>query len=132
MSSQGDVRIPKRAGSNVAFLGVELKDATIVICSVFLGLFCGSALDWGNIGYICMPVGGYFINRAYVDWQSRTLPGAVRKFFFSHGLAGYSPALDSQKTVYVGDSKVANLAATKQLDNLIAAAKRSQSGTERA
>lgn len=81
-------RIPRRGNAGVAFLGVEIKDAVIVIGSVFAGLLCGSAFDMGNVGYLGMPIGGYFVNRLYIDWQTKTLPGAFRNFLFSKGLWG--------------------------------------------
>lgn len=124
MSDKTQCRIPRRAGASVAFLGVELSDAMILLVSVFAGLFCGSFLQWGNYGYILMPVGGFFLNRMYIDWQSRTLPGAARKFFYSLGVKGYSPTLDSQKNVYVGDGRIANLGSSQHLNELIEKSKR--------
>lgn len=109
-------RIPKRGDAGVAFLGVEMQDAIIVIGSVFVGLFCGSALGMGNVGYLGIPIAGYAVNRVYIDWQSRTLPGAFRNFLFSIGLSGYSDALKSQKTIFIGDNQIINPAATQVVD----------------
>lgn len=101
-------RIPRRGGSGVAFLGVELKDATILLSSLFLGLVCGTAFEMGNTAFIGFPVGGYFANRVYVDWQAKSTPGAFRTYLFSKGIWGYSAALEKQKTLFVGDSTVIN------------------------
>ncbi len=118
-------RIPKRGDADVAFLGVEIKDAIIVIGSVFVGLFCGSALDMGNVGYLGMPFGGYVLNRWYIDWQSKTLPGALRNFLFSLGLAGYSESLKSQKTVFIGNNQIINPSASQVVDEYMKKATRS-------
>ncbi len=96
--------IPKRAGANVAFLGVELKDAAILIASVFLGILSGSMFGMGNLGYLGMPLAGYFLNRIYIEWQSRNPRGVVRRQLFKLGLTGYSKTLSSQQTVFVGDN----------------------------
>lgn len=118
-------RIPKRGDAGVAFLGVELQDAVIVIGSVFAGLFCGSALDMGNVGFLGMPFAGYVVNRAYIDWQSRTLPGAFRNFLFSVGLSGYSDSLKTQKAVFIGDNQIINPAASQVVDEFTKKATRS-------
>ncbi len=96
--------IPKRAGAGVAFLGVELKDAAIVIASVFVGIFAGSAFDLGNFGYIGIPLLGYFCNRVFIEWQSRNPRGLVRRALYQLGVSGYSKALSSQQIVFVGDN----------------------------
>lgn len=119
------LRIPKRGDAGVAFLGVELKDTAIVICSLFVGLFCGSALDMGNAGYLGIPIGGYAVNRLYIDWQSKNLPGALRNFLFRVGLSGYSDSLKSQKTVFIGNNQIINPAASRVVDQFTTIAKRS-------
>lgn len=118
-------RIPKRGDAGVAFLGVELQDAVIVIGSVFVGLFCGSVLEMGNVGFLGIPIAGYAVNRVYIDWQSRTLPGAFRNFLFSVGLSGYSDALKNQKTIFVGDNQIINPAASQVVDEFVKKAIRS-------
>ncbi len=118
-------RIPRRGNAGVAFLGVEIKDAVIVIGSVFAGLLCGSAFDMGNVGYLGMPIGGYFVNRLYIDWQAKTLPGAFRNFLFSKGLWGYTDSVRSQKTIFVGDGVGINTASGAVLDEFMSKAKRS-------
>ncbi len=102
--------IPKRAGAGVAFLGVELKDAVIVICSVFIGIFAGSVLQAGNFGYIGIPLLGYFCNRLFIEWQSRYPRGIVKRALFRVGLSGYSKTLSSQKVVFVGDNNPTQIA----------------------
>lgn len=119
MTRQTTFKIPRKGGANVAFLGAELKDAMPVLASVFIGIFCGSALGWGNVGYLGIPISGYFLNRVYIDWQSKTLPGAFRNFLFSKGIAGYSTALKSQKTIFKGDGLVINPGRTEQINSLI-------------
>lgn len=130
MSDQ-EVSIPKRGNAKVAFLGVELKDAGLLIGSLFAGLICGSAFDMGNFGYVGIPAIGYFSNRLYIEWKSKSLPGAFRAFLFSLGLWGYSDALKSQKTLFVGDSDVINPASGRYLDQIIAEAKKeTRNGSE--
>lgn len=111
-------RIPRRGGSGVAFLGVELKDATILLASLFLGLFCGSTFEMGNTAYLGFPVGGYFVNRLYVDWHSKSAPGALRNFLFSKGIWGYTSAFKKQKTLFIGDGTGINKQTKKWLDGL--------------
>jgi hypothetical protein len=119
MTRETTFKIPRKGGANVAFLGAELKDAVPVLASVFIGIFCGSALGWGNLGYLGIPFAGYFLNRMYIDWQSKTLPGAFRNFLFSKGLAGYSQALKSQQTVFKGDGLVINPGTSQRIDHAV-------------
>ena len=117
-------RVPRRGGSGVAFMGVEFKDAIILLASIFIGLFCGSALGMGNTGYVGIPVAGYFANRLYVEWQRKTSPGALRNFLFSKGILGYTPTLRKQETLFVGDSTAINKDSKKWIDEIIEKTKR--------
>jgi hypothetical protein len=119
MSNQ--FRIPRRGDAGVAFLGVELKDAWLVLGGIFGGLFAGSAGGMGTAGYFGFPVAGYMLNRIYIDWQSNNLPGAFRCRLFSRGIpgAGYSPTIKTQKVVYVGDAVVINPASSSVIDDVL-------------
>lgn len=107
MSNQA-FRIPRRGDAGVAFLGVELKDAWLVLGGVFCGLFAGSVFQMGTAGYIGFPIGGYMLNRVYIEWQNNNLPGVFRCRLFSRGITGYSPTIRAQNVVYTGDAVVIN------------------------
>ncbi len=109
--------IPKRAGADVAFLGVELKDTAILIASVFIGILCGSLFGMGNFGYVGMPVAGYFLNRAYIEWQSRNQRGVVRRYLYKVGLGGFSKTHTSQQTIFVGDNNPTCISTHKKFIN---------------
>lgn len=118
--------IPRHGAAGVAFLGVELKDAAILIASVFVGIAVGAKVGFG--GYIGIPMFGYFLNKAYIDWKKSRLPGYVRTFLFINGLAGYSSAFRKSATIYVGDSVVINAGASTMLDTLQAKTSRIRHG----
>ena len=107
MSSE-EFEIPRNGNAGVAFLGVELSDTWILIVSVFLGLGAGSIGQLGVLGYLGFPLGGYVLNKLYVDWRSKTVPGQVRNYLFRMGLMGYTKALKGGDVVFVGDSRVIN------------------------
>ena len=67
-------RIPRHGKAGVAFLGVELGDAAIVIVSVFLGLIVG--MRYGPPAYLGIPVTGFFINKLYVDTMGFHAPAS--------------------------------------------------------
>lgn len=119
--------IPRHGKAGVAFLGVELKDAVILIGSVFIGLFAGTVV--GFSGYIGVPVFGYFVNKAYLDWKTSRLPGYFRSFLFTLGFAGYSPAFQQRNTVYIGDAVVINPGSAAMLDAISSASIRATNGT---
>jgi len=112
-------RIPRHGDAGVAFLGVELKDAWLVLGGVFCGLFAGSIFQMGTTGYLGFPIGGYMLNRLYIEWQNNNLPGVFRCRLFSRGLAGYSPTIRAQKIIYVGDAVVLNPASSRLIDAVI-------------
>lgn len=98
--------IPRFASAGVAFLGVELNDALILICSVFVGLATGT--QFGPVAYIGVPVAGFFLNKLFIDWRSKSLPGQTRVYLFQIGLVGYAGGFKGGDVVFVGDGVVIN------------------------
>ena len=119
--SNEEFRIPRHGSAGVAFLGVEVQDAIILIASIFLALPAGRI--FGTPGYLGIPVVGYFMNTLYVDWRSKTLPGSTKAILFSLGLARYSSAFTDQRVVYLGDSNIINPSAAALVDVEIQARK---------
>lgn len=119
--------IPRHGAAGVAFLGVELKDTVILIASVFIGIAVGAIAGFG--GYIGVPVLGYFANKAYIDWKSARLPGYLRAFLFTQGLAGYSSAFNQLDTLYIGDAVVINPGSATMLDAITSAYSKVSDGT---
>ena len=105
MSSE-EFEVPKYGSAGVAFLGVEMADAWIVIVSVFVGLGVGTQV--GVVAYVGIPVAGFFANKWYVGWRSKALPGQLKTFLFRIGLVGYSKSFKGGDVVFVGDSDVIN------------------------
>ena len=110
------VKIPRHGKAGVAFLGVELNDAFILIASIFIALLAGGSLGTG--AYIGIPVAGFFLNRLYVDWRSNALPGQFQATLFTLGFRGYSRAFKSRDTVFIGDANVINAGASKAVDDM--------------
>ena len=121
-------RIPRHADAGVAVLGVELRDAWLLIISVFLGLIAGGLMKLGWIAFVGIPAGGYFINRGFIEWKSQYLPGFVRTHLFSRGLSGYSAGMSDQQVVYVGDAVAVNPGSAQFLDALIEKTRGDQRG----
>lgn len=111
-------RIPRRGGANVAFLGVELGDAWILLASIFIALIVGAVFHGGAAAFIGIPVGGYFVNRIYIDWKNKQLPGAVKLWFFARGLSGFGVKIKSQQVVYTGDNTIINKNSGRFLDGI--------------
>jgi hypothetical protein len=105
MSADRQVHIPRHAGSGISFAGADVKDAWIVISSGVLAIVAGGLLHLGTLAFIGFPVAGYFINRMYVDWKTRALPGQFQATLYRLGLSGYSRGFPTQAMVYVGDSQ---------------------------
>jgi hypothetical protein len=102
--SNEEFEIPRHGNAGVAFLGVELKDATIVIVSVFVGIVVG--WQTGPLGYLGVPAAGFFLNKVYIDWRKNTLPGQARLQLFKAGLAGYGRGFKAADVLFVGDAAV--------------------------
>ena len=119
-----DFKIPRYADAGVAFLGVELNDALILIASVFLGLAAGT--QFGAPAYIGVPVVGFFVNKAFIDWRSKSLPGQFRVVLFRIGLVGYSRAFKGGDVVFVGDATVINPASGELADAVTATRRKAQ------
>jgi hypothetical protein len=102
--SNEEFEIPRHGNAGVAFIGVELKDATIVIVSVFVGIVVG--WQTGPLGYLGVPAAGFFLNKVYIDWRKNTLPGQTRLQLFKAGLAGYGRGFKSADVLFVGDAAV--------------------------
>ena len=116
-------RIPRRAKAGIAFAGVELKEATPLLGSVFGGLAAGQI--WGWAGYLGVPLAGYIVNRLYLDWKSGRLPGELRVLMYKIGFMSFSKAFDRQQKLFIGNSVVINPMSTETLSAMA-----SKSGVE--
>ena len=114
-------KIPRYADSGISFVGVELKDATILIVSIFAGLIGGTSFGLGMVGYVGIPLGGYALNRLLITLQSRHLPGSLRAWLFSYGLAKFG-SIRGQKTLILGSNRTMNPAANAKCNELCAQA----------
>ena len=121
MTMAKSYKIPRYADSGISFVGVELKDATILIVSIFAGLIGGTSFGLGMVGYVGIPLSGYALNRLLISVKSRHLPGALRAWLFSHGLAKFG-AIRGQKTVILGSNRTMNPAANAKRNELCARA----------
>jgi hypothetical protein len=101
-----DFEIPKHSAAGVAFLGVEFNDSLVAILGVFVGL--GVGLEYGAMACIGCAVGGFFLNKAYLDWREGLPPGHMRARLFRMGILGYSGAFKAGDVVFVGDATVIN------------------------
>lgn len=99
-------RVPKYGKADVAFAGAELKDAWLLIGSVFAGLVLGSLFGWA--AYVGIPVLGYFGTKAYIEWKSKHLPGHFTALAYRFGVSGYSTALNRKRKRFIGDARVVN------------------------
>lgn len=121
-------KIPRRGKAGVAFAGVELADAWILLASIPLAIIVGGFFGGGTKAFIGIPVVGFFLNRTLLEWQSHQMPGALREWMFSHGIAGYSGKLDSQQTIFTGDNTI--LIPGRRPEHLVQALKESSCGNE--
>lgn len=78
---------------------------------LFIGLLCGPF--FGTVSYLAVPAGGYLLNRAYLEWRNKSLPGQTKAYLFSIGVAGYSRAFVARDVVFVGDGNIINPAPLK-------------------
>lgn len=101
-----DEHVPKHGKKDVAFAGAQLSDAWLLIASVFLALFVGSTVGW--LAYIGIPVLGFGLTKAYIQWKNNNLPGYLAVILYRLGIAGYSSAFNRKKKRFIGDSKVVN------------------------
>lgn len=114
MSEEFD--IPKHAAAGVAFLGVELSDAVIALLGLVIGLV--AFLKFGAMGFIGCSAGGFFLNKAYLEWREGLPAGQVRARLFESGLGVYSNGFKGGDTVFVGDGVVINPDSGELLDRL--------------
>lgn len=115
-TSNNPDQIPRYARAGVAFLGVEFGDALILVGSIFAALLLGKTLGTG--AYIGIPVAGFYINRAYIEWRSKSLPGQWASLLFRWGLVGYSKAFSARETVFVGDAIIINPGSRECVDRV--------------
>lgn len=99
-------KIPPKAKAGVAFAGVELGDAYILIGSVFVGIGGGQAFGWP--AYIFIPFLGYTLNKMYLNWKNGRLPGFLATFLYKRGILGFSRAFDKQEKLFIGNGAVIN------------------------
>ena len=106
--SDKKVLIPKYARAGVAFAGVEIQDAFILLGGVVIGFIAGAFLNCGMKVYVGGPVVCYLANTWYLDWKEQSPPGHLRAILFRLGLMGYSDAFPAADMVYIGDSNALN------------------------
>jgi len=106
--SDNQVRIPKYARAGVAFAGVEIQDAFIVIGGVLVGFVAGAFLGLGIKAFVGITVLCYLANTWYLDWKEDAPAGHLSAKLFRLGLSGYSRAFPTANMVYVGDSNALN------------------------
>lgn len=99
-------RVPKHGKADVAFAGAQMGDAWLLIGSVFVAMVAGSLFGWG--AYIGIPVLGYFLTKAYIQWKSNNLPGHLTVLLYRVGMAGYSGAFNRKKKLFIGDGRIVN------------------------
>lgn len=99
-------RVPKHGKADVAFAGAQLGDAWFLIGSVFAAMIAGSLFGWG--AYIGIPMLGYFVTKAYIQWKSNNLPGHLTVLLYRLGMTGYSAAFDRKKKLFIGDGSIVN------------------------
>lgn len=119
--------VPRHGKADVAFAGTELKDAWLLIGSVFAALVLGSLFGWAV--YLGAPALGYFGTKAYIEWKSKHLPGYFRQLLYRFGVFGYSSALNRKKKLFIGDGKVVNPSAL-QMGAIVRADARSNTVTK--
>jgi hypothetical protein len=98
--------VPRYGKADVAFAGAELKDAWLLIGSVFAGLVLGSLFGW--VAYLGLPALGYFGTKAYIGWKGKHLPGYFTEQLYRIGVSGYSSAFNRKNKLFIGDGKVVN------------------------
>lgn len=96
------LEIPRYGGAGVSFLGVEFKDAWLLVGCTVAGLLLGHV---HVLLYFVLPGAGYLLNRAYVEWLSSGPPGRLRSWAYELGLAGYSAGHRSPDVVFIGDAR---------------------------
>lgn len=104
-------KVPRHGKADVAFAGAELRDAWLLILSIFVGLVVGAIFGW--VAYIGIPVAGYFATKAYIEWKKNNLPGYLTLLMYRLGLTGYSNAFNRKKKLFIGDSKIINPSAAR-------------------
>lgn len=112
MSNEVDeLAVPTHARAGTAFMGTELKDAFILIIAVFLSLPAGKI--FGTLGYLALPLGGFYINRIYLEYKRNTLPGQFTAWLYQTGICESLPFLaygnfKGANTEIHGDAKAIN------------------------
>jgi len=99
-------RVPKHGKADVAFAGAQLGDAWLLIGSVFAALVAGSLFGWG--AYIGIPLLGYVMTKAYIQWKTNHLPGHLNVLLYRLGMTGYSVAFNRKKKLFIGDGSIVN------------------------
>jgi len=105
MASETHVHIPRYGGAGVAFAGAEVDDAKLSIGGVVLGLIVGGLFHVGTPAFLGFPIGGFILNKLYIEWKAGKLPGQIRATLFHMGWGGYSSAFPTQDMVFVGDAQ---------------------------
>ncbi|NHR07805.1 hypothetical protein HA052_21680 [Chromobacterium haemolyticum] len=117
--------IPENGKAGVAFAGVELKEAYLLIFGGIAGLFSG--IKFGPEFYLGIPIASYIINKSWLSWKKAQLPGFFRSWLFAKGWFGYSDALNKQSKVFIGDNKPINPESAKMIVDKIIKGKKNES-----
>lgn len=117
--------IPANGKAGVAFAGVELKEAYLLIFGGIAGLFSG--IKFGPEFYLGIPIASYIVNKAWLSWKKAQLPGFFRSWLFAKGFMGYSDALNRQSKVFIGDNKPINPESEKMIVDKIIMGKKNES-----
>jgi len=99
-------RIPRGANSGVTFLGVELKDTSPLIISVFISLPLASGGGWW-LPLACIGT-GFIFTRYLVNFKKIHLNGYFQSILYRYSIEGYSAAFDKQNKLFIGNSIILN------------------------
>lgn len=106
--------IPEHGRAGVAFLGVEFRDGVGLIASVFGGVIGAVLVHWSL--FIILPGLGWAGTKLFLEWKRAQMDGYLAMTLFRFGLKKLTSAFKHRRTIYVGDSAVANPALTDELD----------------
>lgn len=99
-------KVPRHGKAGVAFAGATMKEASPLLASIFIALFVGHMIGW--MGYVGVPLLGYLMSKAYVEWKKGRLPGHMAVVLYKRGMGGFSKAFDRPNKVFIGNSVVIN------------------------
>ena len=99
-------RIPRGANSGVTFLGVELRDTSPLIISIFISLPIASGGSWWQ-PLTCILI-GFVMTRNFINFKKLHLNGYFHSVLYSYSFVGYSSAFNKQNKLFIGNSIILN------------------------